>query len=89
MKYYIANTYTKPPDVLIHDKDWDDKFNTEAWIGCSHDTATNTNKEYWIEDEYVHHVFQYKFIYYCMTKYNLLKPIPRDTKLYLKKQCAL
>ena len=50
----------------MNDDDWDETCDTEAWIGCRQDKAKDTNKEFWIEEEYVNHVCHAKTIYLFM-----------------------
>ena len=52
----------KTPDILINDDDWYERSDNEAWIGLRYDEATNTNTEYWLDDEYFHHILDDKFI---------------------------
>ena len=66
VKFYRKQTGLKTPDIIINDDDWDERCDTKAWIGCRQDEATNKNKDFQIENEYVHHVFNDKTIYFCM-----------------------
>ena len=68
---------------------WDEIFNTEAWIGFMQYQATNTNTDFWLEDEYVHHVCIYETIDSFMNYCNTFVKLPNRTKSYLTKKFAL
>ena len=89
MKFYIKVTGLKTPDILINDDYWYERCDNETCIGFRRDEATNTNKEYLIEDEYVHHIFDAKFMDRFRHRCNHFIKLPRHIKLYLTRQCLL
>ena len=49
LKFYRKQPGLKKPDILMNEDDWDERCDTDAWIGFRQDEARNTNTDLWIE----------------------------------------